>query len=75
MKPAVYYLPGHGGRITNGLGQALVARGYEVALAHFWCALMVKRKFSLRWLKAASRQVSGWLLGLKGRVGRALPSG
>lgn len=30
MKPAVYYLPGHGGRITNGLGRALVARGYEV---------------------------------------------
>ena len=26
----IYYLPGHGGRITNGLGQALVARGYEV---------------------------------------------
>jgi alpha-beta hydrolase superfamily lysophospholipase len=26
----IYYLPGHGGRIINGLGQALVARGYEV---------------------------------------------
>ena len=26
----IYYLPGHGGRITNGLGQALVSRGYEV---------------------------------------------
>jgi hypothetical protein len=26
----IYYLPGHGGRINNGLGQALVARGYEV---------------------------------------------
>jgi hypothetical protein len=26
----IYYLPGHGGRITNGLGQALVRRGYEV---------------------------------------------
>ena len=26
----IYYLPGHGGRITNGLGQALVGRGYEV---------------------------------------------
>jgi len=26
----VYYLPGHGGRITNGLGQALARRGYEV---------------------------------------------
>ena len=29
-KNAIYYLPGHGGRITNGLGQALVGRGYEV---------------------------------------------
>ncbi len=29
-KNAIYYLPGHGGRITNGLGQALVARAYEV---------------------------------------------
>jgi hypothetical protein len=27
---SIYYLPGHGGRITNGLGQALAARGYEV---------------------------------------------
>ena len=26
----IYYLPGHGGRITNELVQALVARGYEV---------------------------------------------
>lgn len=26
----IYYLPGHGGRITTGLGQALVGRGYEV---------------------------------------------
>ena len=26
----IYYLPGHGARISNGLGQALVARGYEV---------------------------------------------
>jgi len=26
----IYYLPGHGGRITNGLGQALVGRGYNV---------------------------------------------
>ena len=26
----IYYLPGHGGRITNGLGKALVARGYKV---------------------------------------------
>ena len=29
-KTAIYYLPGHGGRITNGLGQALIGRGYEV---------------------------------------------
>lgn len=26
----IFYLPGHGGKITNGLGQALVSRGYEV---------------------------------------------
>ena len=26
----IYYLPGHGGQINNGLGQALVARGNEV---------------------------------------------
>ena len=26
----IYYLPGHGGRISNGLGQALAGRGYEV---------------------------------------------
>ena len=26
----IYYLPGHGGRITTGLGQALLSRGYEV---------------------------------------------
>ena len=26
----IYYLPGHGGRVTTGLGQALVSRGYEV---------------------------------------------
>jgi len=26
----IYYLPGYGGRLTNGLGQALVDRGYEV---------------------------------------------
>jgi len=29
-KTAIYYLPGHGGQINNGLGQALVARGNEV---------------------------------------------
>ena len=26
----IFYLPGHGGQISNGLGQALVSRGYEV---------------------------------------------
>ena len=29
-KNTIYYLPGHGGRITTGLGQALLSRGYEV---------------------------------------------
>ena len=29
-KIQIYYLPGHGGRITNGLGQALAGRGYKV---------------------------------------------
>ena len=27
---SIYYLPGYGGRLTNGLGQALADRGYEV---------------------------------------------
>lgn len=31
MATAIYYLPGHGGQISNGLGQALLARGYTVA--------------------------------------------
>jgi pimeloyl-ACP methyl ester carboxylesterase len=30
MPNPIYFLPGHGGRITNGLGQALKARGYDV---------------------------------------------
>jgi predicted alpha/beta hydrolase family esterase len=30
MKKTIYLLPGHGGRLTNGLGQALASRGYEV---------------------------------------------
>jgi hypothetical protein len=30
MKQLIYILPGHGGRIANGLGQALVARGFDV---------------------------------------------
>ncbi len=30
MKQLIYLLPGHGGRIANGLGQALVARGFDV---------------------------------------------
>jgi hypothetical protein len=30
MKQTIYYLPGHGGLITTGLGQALLSRGYGV---------------------------------------------
>jgi predicted alpha/beta hydrolase family esterase len=30
MSKTIYYLCGHGGRITNGLGQALNARGYDL---------------------------------------------
>jgi len=30
MTKTIYYLCGHGGRITNGLGQALISRGYDV---------------------------------------------
>lgn len=30
MKKTIYLLPGHGGRLTNGLGQALTSRGYDV---------------------------------------------
>lgn len=30
MTQTIYLLPGHGGRIANGLGQALVARGFDV---------------------------------------------
>ena len=30
MAQSIYFLPGHGGRITNGLGQALTARGFDV---------------------------------------------
>jgi pimeloyl-ACP methyl ester carboxylesterase len=30
FNPPIYFLPGHGGRITNGLGQALKARGFDV---------------------------------------------
>jgi len=30
MTQTIYFLPGHGGRIANGLGQALVARGFDV---------------------------------------------
>jgi hypothetical protein len=32
MKPeTIYYLPGHGGRLETGLGEALLSRGYNVA--------------------------------------------
>jgi hypothetical protein len=30
MDQFIYLLPGHGGRIANGLGQALVGRGFDV---------------------------------------------
>jgi hypothetical protein len=30
LQKSVYFLPGHGGRISNGLGQELSRRGYEV---------------------------------------------
>ena len=30
MTQTIYFLPGHGGRIANGLGQALVTRGFDV---------------------------------------------
>jgi hypothetical protein len=30
MTQTIYLLPGHGGRIGNGLGQALAARGFDV---------------------------------------------
>ena len=30
MPQSIYFLPGHGGRITNGLGQELLRRGFDV---------------------------------------------
>ena len=30
MRNTIYYLCGHGGRITNGLGQELITRGFDV---------------------------------------------
>jgi hypothetical protein len=30
MPKSIYFLPGHGGRISNGLGQELVRRGFDV---------------------------------------------
>ena len=30
MPASIYFLPGHGGRISNGLGQALMSRGFDV---------------------------------------------
>ena len=30
MKTAIYYLPGHGGRIGTGLGEGLLNRGFDV---------------------------------------------
>lgn len=31
MKKTIYYLPGHGGKLTTGLGEALWARGLDIA--------------------------------------------
>jgi hypothetical protein len=31
MKKTIYYLPGHSGRLTTGLGEALTARRFDVA--------------------------------------------
>jgi alpha-beta hydrolase superfamily lysophospholipase len=28
---SIYYLPGHGGRLTTGLGEGLLSRGFDVA--------------------------------------------
>lgn len=30
MSNQIYYLPGHGGRLRTGLGEALASRGYEI---------------------------------------------
>ena len=30
MSTSIYFLPGHGGRISNGLGQELARRGFDV---------------------------------------------
>ena len=30
MKPLIYYLPGHGGRLDTGLGQELMRRGFDI---------------------------------------------
>lgn len=31
MTSSIYYLPGHGGRLHTGLGEALASRGYEIS--------------------------------------------
>ena len=31
MNNTIYYLPGHGGRLATGLGEALTARGFDIA--------------------------------------------
>ena len=31
MIKSIYYLPGHGGRLSTGLGEALLSRGYSVS--------------------------------------------
>lgn len=30
MADSVYYLPGHGGRLSKGLGEALIGRGFDI---------------------------------------------
>jgi hypothetical protein len=30
MTRSIYYLPGHGGQLVTGLGQALLSRGYQI---------------------------------------------
>jgi hypothetical protein len=31
MSRSIYYLPGHGGRLETGLGEALLSRGFDIA--------------------------------------------
>lgn len=31
MRKAIYYLPGHGGKLNTGLGEAILTRGFDIA--------------------------------------------